>query len=66
MIFVPDHMCVFDAIELAFQLTDRFAVCVHLFTSRIPVLVELVDDQSQVSIDIETFDTKLDRNAQTM
>jgi len=26
----------------------------------------LVDNQSRVPIDIETFDTKLDRNAQTM
>ena len=56
-------MCVLDAVELAFQLSDRFAVCVHLFASRIPVLVELVDDQSRVSVDIETFDTELDRNA---
>ena len=66
MIFVLDHMCVLDAIELAFQLSDRFAVCVHLFAGRILVLVELVDDQSRVSIDIETLDTELDRNAQTV
>ena len=59
-------MCVLDAIELAFQLSDRFAVCVHLFVGRIPVLVELVDDQSRVSIDIEMLDTELNRNAQTM
>ena len=57
-------MCVLDAIELAFQLSDRFAVCVHLFAGRILVLVELVDDQSRVSVDIETFDTELDHNAQ--
>ena len=56
-------MCVLDAIELAFQLSDRFVVCIHLFASCILVLVELVDDQSRVSIDIETFDTELDRNA---
>ena len=59
-------MCVLDAIELAFQLSDRFVVCIHLFTGRVPVLVELVDDQSRVSVDIETFDTELDRNAHTM
>jgi hypothetical protein len=59
-------MCVLDAIELAFQLSDRFAVCVHLFASRIPVLAKLVDDQSRVSVDIEMLDTELDRNAQTM
>jgi hypothetical protein len=59
-------MCVLDAIELAFQLSDRFAVCVHLFAGRIPVLAKLVDDQSRVSVDIEMLDTELDRNAQTM
>ena len=41
--FCPGPLCVLDAIELAFQLSDRFAVCVHLFAGRIPVLVELVD-----------------------
>ena len=63
MIFVPDHVCVLDAIELAFQLSDRFTVCIHLFAGRVLVLVELVDDQSRVSVDVETFDTKLNRNA---
>ena len=59
-------MCVLDAVELAFQLSDRFAVCIHLFAGRVLVLVELIDDQSRVSVDIETFNTELDRNAQTM
>ena len=59
-------MCVLDVIELAFQLSDHFAVCVHLFAGRILVLVELVDDQSRVSVDIETLDAELDRNAQTV
>ena len=49
-------MCVLNAIELAFQLSDQFVVCIHLFVGHIPVLVELVDDQSQVSVDIETLD----------
>ena len=59
-------MCVLDAVELAFQLFDRFALCIHLFAGRVLVLVELVDDQSRVSVDIEMFDTELDHNAQTM
>ena len=59
-------MYVLDAIEPAFQLSYRFAVCVHLFAGRVPVLVELVDDQSRVFVDIETFDTELDRNVQTV
>ena len=56
-------MCVLDAIELAFQLPNSFAVCVHLFAGRILVLVELVDHQSRVSVNIEMLDTELDRNA---
>ena len=59
-------MCVLDAVELAFQLSDRFAVCIHLFAGRVLVLVELVDNQSRVSIDIEMLNTELDYNAQTM
>ena len=59
-------MCVLDAIELSFQLSDRFAVCVYLFVGRILVLVELVDDQSRVSIDIEMLDTEFDHDAQTV
>jgi hypothetical protein len=55
-------MGVLDAIEFDFQLSDFFAIGIHLFASRVPVFVKLVNDQSRITINVETFYTEFDRN----
>jgi hypothetical protein len=55
-------MCVLDSIEFAFQLSDFFAISIHLLASHVPVFVKLVNDEGRIAIDVETFDTKLNRN----
>jgi hypothetical protein len=37
-------MCVLDALEFTFQLSDFFAISIHLLASRVPVFVKLVSD----------------------
>jgi hypothetical protein len=37
-------MLVFDAVELAFQLSDFLAVSIHLLSSHVPVFIKLVYD----------------------
>jgi hypothetical protein len=44
LFFIPDHMRVFDAIELVFQLSDFLAVSIHLLASHVPIFIKLVYD----------------------
>jgi hypothetical protein len=55
-------MCVLDAIEFAFQLSDFFAISIHLLATHVLVFVKLVNDLGRIAIDMETFYTKLNRN----
>jgi hypothetical protein len=55
-------MCVLDAIKFAFQLSNFFAIGIHLLASRVPIFVKLVNDLGRIAIDVETFYTKLNRN----
>ena len=59
-------MVVLDTVELPFEFPDLGAVCIHLFTGRRPIFVDLVDDQRGVSIYHEAFDAELDGYAESM
>jgi hypothetical protein len=56
LVLIPDHVDVLYAIEVSFPFANFFAVEIHLLVGCVPLLVELVDDQSGVAVDIEALD----------
>jgi hypothetical protein len=46
-----NDMMKFNAVEFSFKLPDFGAISVHLLAGTGPILVDLVDDQSGVTID---------------
>ena len=55
----PDHMEVFDSIELIFKFSYRHAVSIRLLVGVASVFVELVDDKCGVTVHHEAFNAKL-------
>ena len=60
MIVSPDHMEVFDSVELVFKFPYRRTVSIHLLIGAGPIFVELVDDECGVTVHHEAFNAKIE------
>jgi hypothetical protein len=59
-------MMILNAIEFSFQFSDLSIVSIHLFIGAGPVLVDLVDDQGEITENHEASYAKFSSDTKTM